>query len=710
MEPFAGTAGPVTLEERLSKLAADKANLELITHLMRKMSAASGLENVIEDMLTSIIEGIGGSNLVLYYWVDSALLYADALGERRRLERLCDPLAERVLKTRQPQEREHTFRGARLRTPELTPALTWVYPLIAGDDLVGILRLEGLYLSTASLKRHLTTFFGYAATLLKNEIYGASRLRHIHEQITAANADLKAEVDRRRRAEGQLQAANEGLGREVFRRTAELSESEQRYRSLFREINAGVALCEIVRPSPGGPPALRLLDVNPAFEALVRRPREAMVGRTVCEVFPGVEEEWGDAVRRVVREGQPVRRVAYLPHLGLHVDATLFRPGAGRVAMAFTDITERVQSLRRQEEFAREARNRAAELQSILDTMVEAVLVSNAQGEIVLVNQSGVRLFGLGAGDRPPLRLEELPARFQMRDVDGRPLDLERMALNRALRGETVLAVDEVIRPAGGRSDALIRVSAAPIGVDRGGASGAVLVARDITELRELERLKDQFLSVAAHELKTPVAVMKGFAQALLRKGDDLSDPRRRMVEAINRGADRIDTLILDLLDISRMAEGHLELTFERIDLHELIEAVVHPMALTAPKHRLRVMSAAPVVTLGDRHRIEQVLSNLLANAVKYSPGGGDVDVALQEHGEEAVISVEDHGIGIAPEKQERIFERFYRAHTGTPHDYGGMGVGLCISREIVTRHGGRMQFESRENQGSVFRFTLPLR
>ncbi len=699
MSESATMAGGPTLEERLSKLAANTASLELVTHLMRKMGAVPGLENAVEKMLTSIQEGIGGSNLILYYWVDSALYYADSLGERRELERLDDPLVEAVARTLQPVEREHAFLDTKLQLPEFT----WVYPLVAGADWVGVIRLEGLHVSAVRFKPYLETFFGFAATLLKNEICGASRLRR-------TNAELKAEVDRRRRAEERLRAANEGLEREVLARTSELREKEQQYRSLFREIGAGVVLFEVVGRAEGEAFALRVLDVNPACEALVRRPRGELVGRTMCELFPSIDDEWMEAARSVAREGHPVRFAAHLRSLGLHVDATLFCPEAGKVGLAFTDMSERIEFLRRQEELVTEARNRAAELQSILNTMVEGVLVSDAQGEIVLVNQSGARLLGIGGGDLPRLRLEDLPARFQMRDADGNPLARDRLALERALRGETVLAVDEVVRPLGSRRDALIRVSAAPIRVDRGGPNGAVLVARDVTELHELEMLKDQFLSVAAHELKTPVAVMKGFAEALLRKGTDLGEPRRRMIEAINRGADRIDTLILDLLDISRMAEGHLELAFERIDLQELVEAVVHPFALTAPKHCVRVVSATPVVTLGDRHRIEQVLSNLLANAVKYSPGGGDVEVSLAVRDKEAVVSVEDHGIGIAPEKQKRIFERFYRAHTGTPHDYGGMGVGLCISREIVIRHGGRMQFESREGLGSLFRFTLPLR
>ena len=230
------------------------------------------------------------------------------------------------------------------------------------------------------------------------------------------------------------------------------------------------------------------------------------------------------------------------------------------------------------------------------------------------------------------------------------------------------------------------------------------------TRIREVDKLKDEFISVAAHELKTPVTIMKGYAQALLRTTEDIPLPRCKMLDAINRGADRIDRIIVDLLDVSRLQLGHLELAKEGIDLPALVEDVRHRLASTTTEHHIRMVKAVPAVVQGDRDRLEQVLLNLIDNAIRYSPGGGEVDLEVAVRGDEAVVSVRDHGVGIPRAKQARIFERLYRAHTGTPYDYGGMGVGLYISREIITRHGGEMWFESEEGRGSVFQFSLPLR
>ena len=219
----------------------------------------------------------------------------------------------------------------------------------------------------------------------------------------------------------------------------------------------------------------------------------------------------------------------------------------------------------------------------------------------------------------------------------------------------------------------------------------------------------DLLIRVAAHELKTPVAIMKGYADLLLRGREQLPVASRGALEAIERGAVRIDDIVKELLDLSLLHLGQMELRRERVDLSALVEIVTGRMALTTHRHRIRVVESEPVVVQADRVRIEQVLGKLLDNAVRYSPRGGDVEVRLVVRDGAAVVSVRDRGIGIPTEKQARVFQRFYRPHTDTPYDYGGMGVGLYISREIVARHGGAMWFESTEGEGSTFCFRLPI-
>jgi signal transduction histidine kinase len=239
---------------------------------------------------------------------------------------------------------------------------------------------------------------------------------------------------------------------------------------------------------------------------------------------------------------------------------------------------------------------------------------------------------------------------------------------------------------------------------------GAVSVGSDVTALTELDRLKDDFIRVIAHELKTPITVLKGYASVLGETlGPTLSGEHRRMLEAIGRNTDRLGRLLAELLDAQQIELGRLEIVKERTELASLIEEVAVQIASRSPRHRVRVVSAEPVVVIADGERLREVMRILLDNAVRYSPAGGDVDVALTVVDRAAQVTVRDQGVGIPRDRQARIFERFYRAHTGTPHDFGGTGLGLYVAKTIVSRHGGTLTFESDEGQGSAFTLRLPL-
>jgi signal transduction histidine kinase len=177
----------------------------------------------------------------------------------------------------------------------------------------------------------------------------------------------------------------------------------------------------------------------------------------------------------------------------------------------------------------------------------------------------------------------------------------------------------------------------------------------------------------------------------------------------LGRQSDRLARLVQDLLEVSRLEVDSLALRRQPIDLVALVADVMERMTGMADGHRLALTAAEPALVVGDADRIEQVLVNLLSNAIKFSPGGGEIEARVVIVGAEAVVSVRDEGVGIPAERQGQIFERFYRAHADTEHDYGGMGIGLYYSRELIARHGGRMWFESERGRGATFSFSLPL-
>jgi signal transduction histidine kinase len=241
---------------------------------------------------------------------------------------------------------------------------------------------------------------------------------------------------------------------------------------------------------------------------------------------------------------------------------------------------------------------------------------------------------------------------------------------------------------------------------------GAVFVVQDVTESTALDRMKDEFLRAVAHELKTPLMVVTAYFELFseLAKGGSSDVQMQECAERMGVGLERLRSLIETLVDVSLIHLGRLKLRPETFDLRALCQELVEALSIISPKHRLLFEGGAaePLLIRGDRVRLSQVLTNLLGNAIKYSPDGGDVELAIREEVGSVVVSVKDQGIGIPVERQDRLFQRFYRAHAETEHDYGGMGVGLFLAQEIVLAHHGKMWFVSEAGKGSTFYISLP--
>lgn len=224
---------------------------------------------------------------------------------------------------------------------------------------------------------------------------------------------------------------------------------------------------------------------------------------------------------------------------------------------------------------------------------------------------------------------------------------------------------------------------------------------------------RDSFLSVAAHELKTPLTALLGNAQLLQRRAardNRLSEGERRNLEAIVEGGRRLNRLVNELLDHSRLREERLAIERQPLDLGELVRRVVDEVRPSMPRHSLALRGdAGPLPVVGDPTRLEQVLLNLIGNAAKYSPAGGPIELELAQAERWAVVQVRDYGIGIPGEALPRLFEQYYRAPNALERRIQGMGIGLHVVRELVERHGGTIAVESAEGQGSSFEVRLPL-
>jgi PAS domain S-box-containing protein len=232
----------------------------------------------------------------------------------------------------------------------------------------------------------------------------------------------------------------------------------------------------------------------------------------------------------------------------------------------------------------------------------------------------------------------------------------------------------------------------------------------DITEQKQLEQQKEDFVGIASHELKTPVTSLKAYTQLLERRFRHVGDERAStMLKKMDAQLNKLTALITDLLDVTRIESGKLPLHITSFDFNELVREIVEETQRTTAKHSIIQQLDSAVVLAADRDRIGQVLINLLTNAIKYSPQADSVVVRTLCEDATLIVSVQDFGIGIAKEKQQHIFERFFRVEGETQVTYPGLGLGLYIAAEFVKRHHGSIWVESEEGKGATFSFALPL-
>jgi two-component system phosphate regulon sensor histidine kinase PhoR len=275
-----------------------------------------------------------------------------------------------------------------------------------------------------------------------------------------------------------------------------------------------------------------------------------------------------------------------------------------------------------------------------------------------------------------------------------------------------------------------LNINASPYHDADGRLAGAVAVLNDITDRKQIEKWKDEFLSSVSHELRTPLTPIKGYTQHLLRRverrlaetASETGDGHVRQaapesyehhcLEIIQSEAEHLERLVNNLLDFSLLQRGALQLHVLEFDLAELLKQMVQSIQASAEQHRLTLhLLAQDTRASADRERIRVIIGNLIDNAIKYSPNGGPVTITLLESASELIVAVSDQGIGIASEQVDCLFDRFQRPHVLGPHQYGGIGVSLYLAHAIMKLHGGRIWAESQHGQnetGTTFAFALP--
>lgn len=391
------------------------------------------------------------------------------------------------------------------------------------------------------------------------------------------------------------------------------------------------------------------------------------------------------------------------------------------VALENVRLRERETALWRQAEIGRQR------LELIISSMAEGLLITNEQGGITLLNVSAQHLLAqaqLDLKQNTPLRKLALANNVSW---------LHKLAdiIDEALTGVTVMNQELIAGEAGEPVPLTLSISAAPLhdaSQVQMGPIGVVAVLNDVTANKQIEKLKDEFVSVVSHELRSPLTAIKGYTQHLMRRIDrrlrktqqeqqssaisavDLPENYDlRSLSIIQSQADHLERLVNDLLDLSQVQWGKLHLQYSSFYLADVLVESVRSVQASAEQHTIYLdIAVQDTKIVADKMRMSQVIGNILDNAIKYSPQGGQVTVKLEEREGDYFVSITDQGIGISQEYLDHIFERFYRVRNTASRQYSGIGLGLYVTRAIVEEHGGHIWVTNNKGLGCTFSFTVP--
>ena len=336
-----------------------------------------------------------------------------------------------------------------------------------------------------------------------------------------------------------------------------------------------------------------------------------------------------------------------------------------------------------------------AQQQVLFNSMLEGLLLLDRSRKIYLANRSFKNLFGVktelrGKTVMEVLRLHELAELVERAEAEKQVFDYE-------------LKLPEL----DGR---WLQVNAAVISNSAGEREGTILVFHDLTRLKQLERTREEFVANVSHELRTPLSLIKGYVETLMDGARNNPEVSEHFLQIIARNAERLDLLIQDLLTISALESGRVQLNLQPVHLHAVADKVIADLKSRADARSVVLKNELPDLTANaDENRLEQVLANLVDNAIKYGRQQGSVILGGENVGADKVeIFVRDDGPGIPAESLDRVFERFYRVDKARSREQGGTGLGLSIVKHIVQNHGGEVWASSEPGKGATFFFTLP--
>ena len=586
-----------------------------------------------------------------------------------------------------------------VNSPVFGPDKGVVYIIHRVEDVTEFIRLKQQTLEQEKLAEKLRTHAGQ----MEAEIFQrAGEVQEANRRLEAANQALLRELSERKRAQEAL------------------TKSQKRLSTTLGSIGDAV----IATDMNGA-----ISFMNPVAESLTGWTQAEAAGMPMDLVFDIVNKETRrpveNPVKKVFREGKIV---------GL-ADHTILRSKSGKefdiedsaapiltetgeafgVVLVFRDITDKKLA-------EEETRRQKDLLQLILASVADGVVVADTAGKFLVFNAAAERFIGIGATDASPERWSEQYGSFLPDGVTLFPA--EELPLVRAMRGESVDAVELFIRNQHVPEGRLLSITGRPLKGEDGSLKGGVVVLHDITlekraqealtlakeEAERTSRFKDQFLSTMSHELRTPLNAVLGFSDLLAdERYGPLNEKQRRYIDHIHTGGKHLLSLISDILDLSKIEAGRMELAIENLSVQGAFSEVLSVMQPLADKksHALSAKAEAGFSVRADATRFKQILMNLIGNAIKFTPDGGRIELSGLLDGGRVRVEVKDNGPGIPDEEKKQIFEAFYRLRESGKKSEG-TGLGLAITQRLVELHGEELSLNSQVGQGSCFYFSLP--
>jgi signal transduction histidine kinase len=388
-------------------------------------------------------------------------------------------------------------------------------------------------------------------------------------------------------------------------------------------------------------------------------------------------------------------------HEGMHTTGAQITVRIGYLALLGAGTAVAGRRLRASE---RELGSVAALQSALIDATLDGISLTDRAGNILISNAPLRRLsleLGLPQVGTVPERLLAIAPRISDQDR-------YRRRMIELAQSSSESTSDEFELAGTGRT---FRGFTSPVVDANGGFAGRIWTLREVTADRELDRMRDAFVATVSHELRTPLTSISGFLEMMQDEEESLGETGRTYLGVIRRSTERLHQLVEDLLLIAQIEAQRVELDYATLDLSELAQRSIEAIRPAAAEKgvKLEIVTDHPPEVRGDRHRLTQVLDNLVSNAVKFTDEGGSITVSVAGNGDSAQLVVADTGIGIPADEQGQVFSRFFRASTATAQAIPGTGLGLAISRALVEQHGGTITLESSEGEGTRVTVTLPV-